>query len=590
MKLLRLHVENFGKLHNLDLDFKDEINEIIKENGWGKTTLSIFIKSLFYSMSARTRGDEYKSERSRYLSWQGGVYGGFIEYEMGGKRYRVTRTFGKTPEYDTFELFDYSNNVAIKEEKKVLGEEIFGVGEQSFLMTAFFPQLNFKSSSNSELTANLTGVNKYQDDLESIDKAIKVLKARRLDIKRNIPKKSDIEEKRMILNQVRAKTTALSQEIDEKERELTSAKEKKKQIDDSVIVAKDKLALQEEKYQNKLSIESKIRDLTSQVATLYEKQSSIQDKAIANLNGKEKDKKNYALIIFAILLAVLAVGVTVLYVFNVIDLTLFISILAVSIITLIILVAFITLKTKKDRELNSKIGSSVDMARKFKEQIDDLNNSLKKLDKMLNDNYANVTLPKRDDYEEIKNKQNSANMNIYSIENSLLRLRNDLEESVGQEEYISSQIELLKEGYTSLNEKYSLVEKTIDFLLKARDNVASRYVSSINGEFSQIMKKFNIDENRFIIDNQWTVKEQTSIGTKDFEYSSQGIQDIISFCQRISLINKIYKKEKPFVILDDTFVNLDDNMLECAKEVVKELSKEFQVVYICCHSRCSILN
>lgn len=590
MKLLRLHVENFGKLHNLDLDFKDEINEIIKENGWGKTTLSIFIKSLFYSMSARTRGDEYKSERSRYLSWQGGVYGGFIEYEMGGKRYRVTRTFGKTPEYDTFELFDYSNNVAIKEEKKVLGEEIFGVGEQSFLMTAFFPQLNFKSSSNSELTANLTGVNKYQDDLESIDKAIKVLKARRLDIKRNIPKKSDIEEKRMILNQVRAKTTALSQEIEEKERELTSAKEKKKQIDDSVIVAKDKLALQEEKYQNKLSIESKIRDLTSQVATLYEKQSSIQDKAIANLNGKGKDKKNYALIIFAILLAVLAVGVTILYVFNVIDLTLFISILAVSIIALIILVAFITLKTKKDRELNSKIGSSVDMARNFKEQIDDLNNSLKKLDKMLNDNYANVTLPKRDDYEEIKNKQNSANMNIYSIENSLLRLRNDLEESVGQEEYISSQIELLKEGYTSLNEKYSLVEKTIDFLLKARDNVASRYVSSINGEFSQIMKKFNIDENRFIIDNQWTVKEQTSIGTKDFEYSSQGIQDIVSFCQRISLINKIYKKEKPFVILDDTFVNLDDNMLECAKEVVKELSKEFQVVYICCHSRCSILN
>ena len=590
MKLLRLHVENFGKLHNLDLDFKDGINEIIKENGWGKTTLSIFIKSLFYSMSARTRGDEYKSERSRYLSWQGGVYGGFIEYEMGGKRYRVTRTFGKTPEYDTFELFDYSNNVAIKEEKKVLGEEIFGVGEQSFLMTAFFPQLNFKSSSNSELTANLTGVNKYQDDLESIDKAIKVLKTRKLEVKRNIPKKSDIEEKRMILNQVRAKTTALSQEIEEKERELTSAKEKKKQIDDSVIVAKDKLALQEEKYQNKLSIESKIRDLTSQVATLYEKQSSIQDKAIANLNGKEKDKKNYGLIIFAILLAVLAVGVTVLYVFNVIDLTLFISILAVSIITLIILVAFITLKTKKDRELNSKIGSSVDMAKNFKEQIDDLNNSLKKLDKMLNDNYANVTLPKRDDYEEIKNKQNSANMNIYSIENSLLRLRNDLEESVGQEEYISSQIELLKEGYTSLNEKYSLVEKTIDFLLKARDNVASRYVSSINGEFSQIMKKFNIDENRFIIDNQWTVKEQTSIGTKDFEYSSQGIQDIISFCQRISLINKIYKKEKPFVILDDTFVNLDDNMLECAKEVVKELSKEFQVVYICCHSRCSILN
>ena len=148
----------------------------------------------------------------------------------------------------------------------------------------------------------------------------------------------------------------------------------------------------------------------------------------------------------------------------------------------------------------------------------------------------------------------------------------------------------MKDNLSSLSAKYNLIEKTIDYLLQAKDNVASRYVSTINGEFSSILGKFGIDVKRFVIDNQWTVKEQTNVGTKDFEYSSQGLQDIISFCQRISLINKIYKKEKPFVILDDTFVNLDDNMLTCAKQVVKELAGEFQVIYLCCHSRCSMLN
>ena len=36
MKLISCHIENFGKLSNVDLDFDTGLNDICKDNGWGK--------------------------------------------------------------------------------------------------------------------------------------------------------------------------------------------------------------------------------------------------------------------------------------------------------------------------------------------------------------------------------------------------------------------------------------------------------------------------------------------------------------------------------------------------------------------------
>ena len=63
MKLIKAHVQNFGKLSNLDIDFSDGLNSFIHENGWGKTTLSVFIKSMFYGMEHKTSKDIEKNEK-----------------------------------------------------------------------------------------------------------------------------------------------------------------------------------------------------------------------------------------------------------------------------------------------------------------------------------------------------------------------------------------------------------------------------------------------------------------------------------------------------------------------------------------------
>ena len=44
MKLIACHINNFGKLSDLNINFNDGVNVINQPNGWGKSTLAAFMK------------------------------------------------------------------------------------------------------------------------------------------------------------------------------------------------------------------------------------------------------------------------------------------------------------------------------------------------------------------------------------------------------------------------------------------------------------------------------------------------------------------------------------------------------------------
>ena len=67
-------------------------------------------------------------------------------------------------------------------------------------------------------------------------------------------------------------------------------------------------------------------------------------------------------------------------------------------------------------------------------------------------------------------------------------------------------------------------------------------------------------------------------------YLSAGTLDLVNICKRFALIDLLYKKEKPFIILDDPFINLDDKNLKVAKEIVMEEAKKYQIIFLTCHS------
>ena len=64
---------------------------------------------------------------------------------------------------------------------------------------------------------------------------------------------------------------------------------------------------------------------------------------------------------------------------------------------------------------------------------------------------------------------------------------------------------------------------------------------------------------------------------------SLGLREVTDFCLRLALIDAMYQKEKPFVILDDPFSDYDKSNLSGAMKVLEDISKEYQIIYFTCH-------
>ena len=75
MKILSCHIENFGKISDLRVDFSDGMHVINEPNAWGKSTLAAFIKAMFYGFESRKEAGAFEKERNLYRPWQGGVFG-----------------------------------------------------------------------------------------------------------------------------------------------------------------------------------------------------------------------------------------------------------------------------------------------------------------------------------------------------------------------------------------------------------------------------------------------------------------------------------------------------------------------------------
>ena len=106
MRLIRCHIENFGKLSDFTCDFSEGCNTICEENGWGKSTLAAFLRVMLFGFRGEGKRDPLENERKRYTPWQKGVYGGELLFESDGKQYSVRRTFGSKVAEDEFVLTD----------------------------------------------------------------------------------------------------------------------------------------------------------------------------------------------------------------------------------------------------------------------------------------------------------------------------------------------------------------------------------------------------------------------------------------------------------------------------------------------------
>ena len=199
MNLIKCHIENFGKLQNFDYEFSKGLNIIKEENGFGKTTFANFIKSMFYGMDA---SKSEKSDRKRYMPWQGGKFGGNLEFEVNNKKYRIERFFEKKAADDTFKLYDLETNLETTDYTENIGEEIFKINKQAYERSTYIPQGQIQIEMDDSINAKLGNVLESENDINTSDFAIKRLEEN-MKIYKKTGNRGLISEKETKLNELK---------------------------------------------------------------------------------------------------------------------------------------------------------------------------------------------------------------------------------------------------------------------------------------------------------------------------------------------------------------------------------------------------
>lgn len=170
MRLISCHVENYGKLSDFTYNFNNGINEIFESNGWGKTTFASFLKVMFFGFDNEGTRDEVKNERRRYKPWQDGVYGGSIEFEVRGKKYKLSRIFAAKDKDDTFELRDANTLIESNDFTANIGEELFGIDRDSFARTIYIKDNDCGTFVSGSINAKIGNLVDNTDDINNFEK------------------------------------------------------------------------------------------------------------------------------------------------------------------------------------------------------------------------------------------------------------------------------------------------------------------------------------------------------------------------------------------------------------------------------------
>lgn len=140
MRILDLHIDGFGKFHDLSVSFDKDLNVVYGRNEAGKSTLHTFIRCMLFGLE-RGRGRAARTDLySKYEPWQNkAVYGGQMRVEKDGVIYRLERNFQK--DQKSFVIVNETAGKEVEPTKGFLDFLLGGLTETAYNNTISIGQL-----------------------------------------------------------------------------------------------------------------------------------------------------------------------------------------------------------------------------------------------------------------------------------------------------------------------------------------------------------------------------------------------------------------------------------------------------------------
>ncbi len=130
--------------------------------------------------------------------------------------------------------------------------------------------------------------------------------------------------------------------------------------------------------------------------------------------------------------------------------------------------------------------------------------------------------------------------------------------------------------------KHKVLSLTLEYLKCADERLKVKYRAPLQDSLNKYLKMID-GKTEVKIDVDLNVTTIEKGGDRSTDYYSKGYQNLFEICKRFALTDVLFSGEKPFIILDDPFYNLDDVKLNAALDLIKNLSKEYQILYFVCH-------
>lgn len=177
MWMSKIIIKSFGGLKDVTLDLKPGYTNIVWDNEAGKSTIMAFIKLMFYG-KLPGGNDIGKNLRKKYQPWDESKMQGAIEFEVDGTKYRIEKTFGKTPAGDKVHLMNLSSGEEMKVSKDLeLGQQFFDMDLGAFEKTIFIQNTGTISGSGDKdsIAEKISNLSDGMEEEVSIEQVLKHL-------------------------------------------------------------------------------------------------------------------------------------------------------------------------------------------------------------------------------------------------------------------------------------------------------------------------------------------------------------------------------------------------------------------------------
>ena len=146
-----------------------------------------------------------------------------------------------------------------------------------------------------------------------------------------------------------------------------------------------------------------------------------------------------------------------------------------------------------------------------------------------------------------------------------------------------NELEQYKDQEKDITHEIKVLDNIKKYLERANDNLNSKYISPMTERFVHYAGLISSTPLNIALDSDMNVSVEMNGAKRDKKYLSLGYRDILNLCMRFALIDAIFTGEQPPIILDDPFVNLDEQNTKNALDLLKQIAKDKQIIYLSCH-------